>query len=320
MSLMSLIAPGRARVRTAALVLALGGLLGACSTFTPEPPAGTGPYVGADHGRAAVSSPSPSIARNTPSRSASGAGGRYKVGAPYQAGGVWYVPAEQPGYDEVGLASWYGDAFDHKPTANGEMFDMRALSAAHATLPMPCIVEVTNLENGKALQVRMNDRGPFHPGRIIDLSRAAAEELGYAVKGTARVRVRYVGPAPLDELAMPVANVEPARAATLGQSALRPLPTYQIAPPSRAHAEPAAHVAGGGYVVQAGAFSSRDAARQVAERLSSAGSTAVKPLDRGGATLSRVLVGPWSDSQSASAARGQVMAMGFSDARVVPGS
>jgi rare lipoprotein A len=185
---------------------------------------------------------------------------------------------------------------------------------------MPCIVEVTNLENGKTLQVRMNDRGPFHPGRIIDLSRAAADQLGFAIKGTAKVRVRYVGPAQLDALAIPVANVESARPpsfapSSIGQSALHPIPTYQIVPPTRTAA-----TVGAGYVVQAGAFSTRSAAEQVAQRLASAGTAVIKPLDRGGATLYRVLVGPWPDSQAAAAARGQVMALGFNDARVVAGS
>ena len=108
--------------------------------------------------------------------------GKYKIGNPYQVDGVWYVPAEQPNYDEVGMASWYGDDFHSKLTANGEMFDMNAFSAAHKTLPMPSIVEVTNLENGQKMQVRVNDRGPFVGDRIIDLSRAAANALGFGAK------------------------------------------------------------------------------------------------------------------------------------------
>jgi rare lipoprotein A len=121
----------------------------------------------------------------------------YKTGEPYQVGGIWYVPHEQPDYDETGTASWYGEAFNQKATADGEIFDMNVFSAAHTTLPLPSLVEVTNLDNGKKLVVRVNDRGPFVGGRIIDLSHAAAEELGYAEKGLAKVRVRYVGPAPL---------------------------------------------------------------------------------------------------------------------------
>lgn len=124
--------------------------------------------------------------------------GAYKVGKPYQVRGVWYTPAEDPTYDRTGIASWYGDAFHMKATANGERFDMNAVTAAHTTLPLPSMVEVTNLENGRRTMVRVNDRGPFVDNRIIDLSRAAAQELGFDRAGLAKVRVRYVGPAPLN--------------------------------------------------------------------------------------------------------------------------
>lgn len=126
-----------------------------------------------------------------------GGAGTRKIGAPYQVGGVWYVPREQPDYDVRGVASWYGDAFHMKATANGEVFDMNAVSAAHTTLPLPSLVEVTNLDNGRKLVVRVNDRGPFVDNRIIDLSREAAVQLGFQRQGLANVRVRYVGPAPL---------------------------------------------------------------------------------------------------------------------------
>lgn len=123
--------------------------------------------------------------------------GEYKVGKPYQVNGVWYVPREQPNYDQRGVASWYGDQFHLKATANGETFDMNNVSAAHTTLPLPSMVEVTNLDNGRTLVVRVNDRGPFANNRIIDLSREAARQLGYDRAGLANVRVRYLGPAPL---------------------------------------------------------------------------------------------------------------------------
>jgi len=113
---------------------------------------------------------------------------------PYQINGRWYEPAEDPDYNEVGLASWYGAAHHGRPTANGETFDQWAISGAHKTLPLPSVVEVTNLETGEKLRVRLNDRGPFVDGRIIDLSRAAAERLGFDRQGVTRVRVRYVGP------------------------------------------------------------------------------------------------------------------------------
>lgn len=125
----------------------------------------------------------------------------YKIGAPYKIDGKWYVPKIDEAYDAVGVASWYGDAFHRKLTANGEIFDKGRISAAHKTLPLPTLVEVQNLENGRRIVVRVNDRGPFVDDRIIDLSHAAADQLGFAAKGLARVRVRYVGEADLSKLA-----------------------------------------------------------------------------------------------------------------------
>ena len=151
----------------------------------------------------ACAAPKPKLASRLPQepsaagKGPSGAGGTYKVGKPYQVAGVWYVPKEDPNYNRVGVASWYGAQFHAKTTANGETFDMDAMTAAHTTLPMPSLVEVTNLENGRKVVVRVNDRGPFVGDRIIDMSRAAARELDFESKGLARVRVRYLGPAPL---------------------------------------------------------------------------------------------------------------------------
>jgi rare lipoprotein A len=119
----------------------------------------------------------------------------YQVGKPYQVKGVWYYPKDQPNYDEIGIASWYGEQFHNHYTADGEIFDMGLPSAAHKTLPLPSLVEVTNLANGRTVIVRVNDRGPFVDGRVIDLSRAAAEELGFVAQGVTKVRVRYVGQA-----------------------------------------------------------------------------------------------------------------------------
>ena len=118
--------------------------------------------------------------------------GYYKVGNPYQINGVWYYPAEDMSYDETGIASWYGPGFHEKTTANGEIFDQNDLTAAHRTLPMPSIVEVTNLENGRSLQLRVNDRGPYAYGRILDVSRRGSQLLGFNAQGTARVRVRIL--------------------------------------------------------------------------------------------------------------------------------
>src|SRR3954451_987487 len=126
-------------------------------------------------------------------------GGRYVVGLPYEVGGRWYMPAEQPQYEETGIASWDGPQFHRRQTANGEWFDMDYVTAAHTTLPLPSYVRVTNVENGRTLVVRVNDRGPFVGDRIIDLSRKSADILKMKNKGTARVRVQYIGRAPLDD-------------------------------------------------------------------------------------------------------------------------
>src|SRR3954468_19090706 len=125
-------------------------------------------------------------------------GGTYRVGKPYTVGGRVYVPEEDTSYREEGLASWYGNDFHGRLTANGEVFDMGSLTAAHPTLPMPCYARVTNVSNGKSLIVRVNDRGPYHGNRLIDVSNRAAELLEFKGNGVARVRVEYVGRAPLE--------------------------------------------------------------------------------------------------------------------------
>jgi rare lipoprotein A len=136
---------------------------------------------------ACASTPAPA-----PGRSYTNEAGQ-KVGRPYQVNGRWYTPKEQPHYDEIGTASWYGYQHEGKPTANGEVFHKDMVSAAHKTLPLPSLVEVTNLANGKKLRVRINDRGPFVDGRIIDLSQEAARRLGFEGQGVTKVRVRYLG-------------------------------------------------------------------------------------------------------------------------------
>src|SRR5438067_13052142 len=125
-------------------------------------------------------------------------GGTYRVGKPYTVAGRVYVPEEDINYREEGMASWYGNDFHGRLTANGEIFDMGSLTAAHPTLPMPCYARVTNVSNGKSLIVRVNDRGPYHGNRLIDVSNRAAELLEFKGNGVARVRVEYVGRAPLE--------------------------------------------------------------------------------------------------------------------------
>ncbi|MGH6875198.1 MAG: septal ring lytic transglycosylase RlpA family protein [Aestuariivirgaceae bacterium] len=126
-------------------------------------------------------------------------GGRYHVGTPYRIGGQWFKPRKMPDYDQIGMASWYGHRFHGRMTANGEWFDMEYFTAAHPTLPLPCYARVVNLTNGKELVVRVNDRGPFVGSRLIDLSKRTAEVLEFKRQGIAKVRVQYIGPAPLDD-------------------------------------------------------------------------------------------------------------------------
>ena len=210
---------------------------------------------------------------------------------PYQIRGRWYQPAEQPGYDETGLASWYGEQFHGRPTATGERFDMHALTAAHKTLPLPGLVEVTNLANGRRIVVRVNDRGPFVDNRIIDLSRGSAEALGMLQAGVGEVRVRYLGRAPR----------------TGGGT------TLQYAAAEGASPQPPATSGGGEYWVQAGSYSDRRAARRVANEL---GGRATVDAGRNDG-LFRVLVGPWPDPNAAERSRQAVIARGYADALLI---
>jgi rare lipoprotein A len=123
----------------------------------------------------------------------------FKVGKPYKVAGRWYRPEVVSAYEATGIASWYGSDYHGRLTANGELYDMYALTAAHPTLQLPSVVEVHNLENGRSLILRVNDRGPFVKNRLIDLSYAAARELGFERRGLAKVTVRYLGIAQLDE-------------------------------------------------------------------------------------------------------------------------
>ena len=125
-------------------------------------------------------------------------GGQYLVGHAYHVAGHTYVPQEMSSYSAVGMASWYGAAFHGRRTANGEVYDMASITAAHPTMPLPSYARVTNTENGYSVIVRVNDRGPYHGGRVMDVSSRAADVLGFKGAGTARIKVEYVGRAPLE--------------------------------------------------------------------------------------------------------------------------
>ena len=237
-----------------------------------------------------------------------GAGGLHGTMKPYEVNGVVYRPRAQPNYDEVGIATWYGAQYHNRQTADGEIFNMDRASAAHTTLPLPCIVEVTNLDNGRRIRVRVNDRGPFVRGRILDLSREGAKELGFYMKGSARVRVRYVGPAP----ALGGGSIEMAAY----QPPTPPPPTY-VAP--AAYEPPPAPVlapATGQARVQAAAFGERAHAEAAAAALGALGVVQIEPLERGGATLWRVIVQgpPGEDARSLAAA---LASSGYSGAKIL---
>jgi rare lipoprotein A len=313
------------------IVCASAALAAACSTSP-------GPYV------SSVSLPS--------------GNGVYKIGEPYEEEGVWYYPREQPEYDETGIASWYGGSFHGHRTANGEVFDADGLTAAHPTLPMPVNVQVTNLDNGKSLVLRVNDRGPFRRGRIIDVSAHAAQLLGFYGKGTAKVRVTYLaradepGRAPLDSTtttavaaaptaAVQVASLDPVASApaavavpTATLAAARPPqpdPSADVPSPSpekldatlEAKAEEPATVttvpvpAVTHLYVQVGAFSIRENAQRLKNRLSAAGNLDVSAIDRKGQTLYRVRVGPFDDVSAADTALAAINGLGSNDAKIV---
>ncbi len=295
---------------------------------------------------ACTTAPAPPIGVEEPPL-ASG-GGIYKVGEPYQITGVWYYPREDADYDETGIGSWYGAQFHGRLTANGEIFDRNAITAAHPTLPMPVNARVTNLENGRSIVVRINDRGPFVNGRIIDLSEKASELLGYRVQGTARVRVTFLGRADLEgnrtllageATPAEISNAVPAApTSVVATNALAPVPGAAIAParPVQALPQPAqqqAQTASGppgvdgqvvqvpvppltGIYIQAGAFGDFVNANRVASRLAFAGAQ-ISRIEREGSTLFRVRMGPYQDVATADAVLFQVQSAGHTDVEFV---
>ncbi|MCF8480119.1 MAG: septal ring lytic transglycosylase RlpA family protein [Rhodospirillum sp.] len=271
--------------------------------------------------------------------------GGYKVGNPYQVDGHWYQPTEDYFYSEEGEASWYGPQFHGKRTANGEIFDMNRLTAAHRTLPMPSFVQVTNLENGRRIKVKVNDRGPFANDRIIDLSRASAQALGFEKQGRTKVRVEILpeesrqakiqaldgvlvaeAPAPT---AAPVSRVETVSLAPLPVTPSTGLSTGQKtttsvgggllipATPPRTYAASAAAALGPAQYVQVGAFSDPLNADRLSARLVSLGPTVTMPVTMGSHVLHRVRLGPFHDRFEAEKALRETLASGYPEARIV---
>jgi rare lipoprotein A len=272
----------------------------------------------------------------------------YKIGKPYEVSGVWYYPHEQPGYDETGIASWYGSAFHGQVTADGEVFDRNAITGAHPTLPLPVNVRVTDLENGRSIVVRVNDRGPFVNGRIIDLSEHAADLLGFRQEGTARVRVTLLGRAdlygpglapPSQETPPEVAMAVPAApTAMVSSSALPPVMGAPVAPkrpmeslpkpaPQTISAQQQQQIPDGritqlpvppvtAIFVQAGAFTVATNAARVAAMLESLGAH-VYPGMKDGRAIYRVRIGPFQAVGEADTTLARVHALGHNDAQIV---
>jgi rare lipoprotein A len=212
-----------------------------------------------------------------------------KIGKPYQVFGIWYYPSDDRDYDETGVASWYGPGFHALDTANGERYDQDDLTAAHKTLPMPSYVEVTNLENGRKLVVRINDRGPFAKGRIIDLSRRAAQLLGVDKAGTAKVRVRRVFPD--------------------GKTVVA------LAAPAPPPPPPPAKPSGSASYVQVAALSDPGRIAWLKGYLAAFGPVITESAPGG---LTRVRLGPYEAVDDANAALAKLRAAGYTDARLIP--
>ncbi len=285
----------------------------------------------------------------TPAEKPPGAvSGAYKIGKPYQIKDVWYYPKEDFEYEETGIASWYGSKFHGRKTANGERFDMNNLSAAHRTLPMPSIVRVTNLENGRALNLRVNDRGPFARGRIIDLSRRAAQLLGFEKQGTARVHVknlanesralawRLKGQAELATVGSPIIVSRLPKPAVSSES-LAPPAGAEVAPapvepvaveplgtaPEVISENPVMGVVSVSAVnptnlfVQAGAFAHYDNANRGRAMLAGLGDVRISSVLIDGRDLFRVRIGPLDSVEAADAMLEQVIRAGYADARII---
>jgi rare lipoprotein A len=278
--------------------------------------------------------------------------GGYKVGKPYQIQGVWYYPNEDFAYDETGIASWYGPDFHGKYTANGDVFDQNAVTAAHRTLPMPSIVKVTNLENGRSIEVKVNDRGPFAHGRILDLSKRAAELLGMDMQGTARVRVQVMadesralalqlksGDAPPIAAAPSVALQAETLAPPKGVKQEAPGKTKSgkpAAPPPSAPAETAVAATPAEedqrlaaqtpqqvapkatqIYIQAGAFTRYDNANRVSSALSGVWPATISQVHTKAGPFFRVRLGPLASVSDADSLLEKVISSGYPDARVV---
>lgn len=254
--------------------------------------------------------------RDVARASTDGEFGRYKVGRPYTIGGVTYVPREDFAYQETGIASWYGPGFHGRRTANGEIYDQDALTAAHPTLQMPSLVRVTNLANGRSLVVRINDRGPFVRGRIIDLSRRGAELLGFLREGVTPVRVQVLTEESI-ALARRAGREGPIPATGTPSAAARSNIPGTHLERGRVLPDPVVrHAAVGSprLYVQAGAFRDAGNARRLADRLDRIARTAIHTVEIDGARYHRVRLGPFGSVTEADRVLSRVISAGYPQA------
>lgn len=299
-------------------LLGLAAMATACSTTGTQYSQNGNSWGAPVYGPASRSHQQVQVAGNQPQHAIARGEAHQKIGRPYTVAGKTYIPARDDSYDRKGIASWYGPNFHGKRTANGEVFDQNALTAAHPTLPLPSIVRVTNLDNNRQILVRVNDRGPFVDNRLIDLSRAAATELGYRGRGTAHVRVQYVGPAPLHGNNLPVlqasatrtvAKPQPKKEFNLDVWPEDPKDKYKMAL-SRPR------IAKSGWYVQAAAFSTRSRAQAIARGINVGSQTSVQAAYVANRNIYRVMVGPYANRTQAEAGQRAVAAAGFVKARV----
>jgi rare lipoprotein A len=239
--------------------------------------------------------------------------GYYKVGKPYKIRGKWYTPKVNTNYNKVGVASWYGDAFDGKLTANGEEYDLDDFSAAHKTLPLPSMVKVTNVENGRHMLVRINDRGPYVGNRIIDLSEATARKLGLFTQGTGRVRVEFDNEATNEMFAhkshvkykRPAAHVGGTKLVSSGWGFKKESKSKKSTSNK------------GGLFVQTGAYKSRESARGVAKNLSEFSRVLIQEVRVRNEIIYRVRMGSFSKEKEADVALNKAINMGYENAIIV---
>lgn len=250
--------------------------------------------------------------RYSQSAAISGKGGTYKVGTPYKIMGKWYYPKEDYNYVETGTASWYGKDFHAKYTANGEVYDMNTLTAAHRTLPLPSIVRVTNLENGRSLVLRVNDRGPFAKNRIIDISRRGAQLLGFQAQGTAKVKVEIMA----EESKALKAAMTGAPAPTVvvkNEPKTITIPKKVVS----SYTETAQNASDGIFYIQAGSFANKDVADNLKSQLHKYGEINIMPAEVNGSRFYRVRVGPFYGKTDANITLLKIKDAGLSDARVI---